>query len=238
MPGRSVGRPSSGSWSSLMSPVCRTVPAPERTAMASASGMEWLTAKYSHSNTPWVVRMPSATSNEHRLDPVLAAFRGDQGQGELRTDDRNVGTQLEQERDRPDVVFVRMGEHQRLDVVEPVFDVTKVGQDQVDAGLVVGGKHHPAVDDQQPAQVLENGHVAADFADAAERGHPQTTHGQRTRRLKVWFHLRATLCSPEHRSCAHVGSQCIDLLGRRRRPAAAAGRRPRCPAGAVPPWRT
>ena len=30
--------------------------------MASASGMEWLTAKYSHSNTPWVLRWPSATT--------------------------------------------------------------------------------------------------------------------------------------------------------------------------------
>jgi hypothetical protein len=33
--------------------------------------------------------------------------------------------------------------------------------------------------------MLENGHVAADFADAAERSHPQTTRGQRAWRLKV-----------------------------------------------------
>ena len=124
---------------------------------------------------------------------MLTAFRGDQGQGELRADDRNVGPQLEQERNRPDVVFVRVRQHQRLDVVEPVFDVTQIRQDQVDARLVVGGKHHPAVDDQQPAQMLENRHVAADFADSAQRGHPQTTCGQRTWRLKVYIHLRATL---------------------------------------------
>ena len=67
MPGRSVGRPSSGSWSSLMSPVCRTVPAPVWMAMASASGMEWLTAKYWHSNTPCVLRCPSATSTNTGL---------------------------------------------------------------------------------------------------------------------------------------------------------------------------
>ena len=136
---------------------------------------------------------PLGHLDEHRLDPVLTAFRGDQGQGELRADDRNVGTQLEQERNRPDVVFVGVGEHQCLDVVEPVFDVTQIGQDQVDAGLVVGGKHHPAVDDQQAAQMLENGHVSADFADSAQRGHPQTTRGQRTWRLKVYIHLRAPL---------------------------------------------
>ena len=46
IPGRSVGRPSGGSWSSLISPVCSTVPAPVWMAMASASGIEWLTAKY------------------------------------------------------------------------------------------------------------------------------------------------------------------------------------------------
>ena len=131
---------------------------------------------------------PFGHLDEHRLDPVLTAFRGDQGQGELRADDRNVGPQLEQERDRPDVVFVRMRQHQRLDIVEPMFDVTQIRQDQVDAGLVVGGKHHPAVDDQQPAQMLENRHVAADFADSAQRGDPQTTGGQRTWRLKVYIH--------------------------------------------------
>ena len=161
--------------------------------MASASGMEWLTAKYSHSNTPCVAALSLCDLDEHRLDPVLAAFRGDQRQGELRPDDRDVGPQLEQERDRPDVVLVRMGQHQRLDVVEPVLDMAQVGQDQVDAGLVVGGEHHPAVDDQQPAQVLENRHIAADFADAAQRGDPQPTCGQGTRWREVYVHLPATL---------------------------------------------
>ena len=49
----------------------------------------------------------------------------------------------------------------------------EIRQDQVDAGLVVRREQHAAVDDQQPAQVLENGHVAADFADTAQRGDPQ-----------------------------------------------------------------
>jgi hypothetical protein len=71
------------------------------------------------------------------------------------------------------VVFVRVREHQRLDVVEPVLDVAQVGQDEVDAGLVVAGEQHAAVDDQQPAQMLENRHVAADFTDPAECGDPQ-----------------------------------------------------------------
>ncbi len=131
---------------------------------------------------------PLGHLDEHRLEPVFAALGGDQGQGEFRTDDRDVGPQLEQVGNAADVVLVRVGEHQRLDVVEPVFDVPQVRQDQIDAGLVVGGKHHPAVDDQQPAQVLENRHVAADFADAAQRGDPQPPGGQRARRGEVYIH--------------------------------------------------
>ena len=46
-PPRSVSRPSSGSWSILKSPVCSTIPAGVRIATASASGIEWLTAKNS-----------------------------------------------------------------------------------------------------------------------------------------------------------------------------------------------
>jgi hypothetical protein len=41
--------------------------------------------------------------------------------------------------------------------------------------------------------MLENRHVAADFVDSAQCGHAQTSGGQRTWRLKVYIHLRATL---------------------------------------------
>ena len=51
-PPRSVSRPSSGSWSILKSPVCSTTPACVRMATASASGIEWLTAKNSQEKGP------------------------------------------------------------------------------------------------------------------------------------------------------------------------------------------
>ena len=120
--------------------------------------------------------------DEDRFDAVLAALLGDQRERELRTDDRDVGAQLEQERNRADVVFVRVGHHERFDIVETVLDMAQIGQDQVDAGLVVLGEEHAAVHDQQPAEVLENGHVAADFVDATQRGHAQAARGQRPRR--------------------------------------------------------
>ncbi len=61
----------------------------------------------------------------------------------------------------------------------------EVGQDQVDAGLVDVGEQHAAVDDQQLAVVLEDGHVAADGAEPAERDDPQAAVGQRRRRRSV-----------------------------------------------------
>ena len=113
------------------------------------------------------------------LDAVFPAFRGHQGEGELGSDHRDVAAQLEQERDRADVILVRVGENQRLDVVEAVFDMADIGQDQVDARLVMPGEQHSTVDDEQPAQMLENGHIAADFTDAAQRGDTQRARGQR-----------------------------------------------------------
>ncbi|MNW53944.1 hypothetical protein D3C74_315250 [compost metagenome] len=66
---RSVTRPSSGSWSILKSPVCRTVPAPVVTATASASGIEWLTATNSQLNGP------NATVSSSLTTRVTGAMR-------------------------------------------------------------------------------------------------------------------------------------------------------------------
>ena len=61
-PPRSVSRPSSGSWSILKSPVCRTTADGVRMATASASGMEWFTARNSSPKGPNDWRVPAATS--------------------------------------------------------------------------------------------------------------------------------------------------------------------------------
>src|SRR3954454_15617108 len=76
------------------------------------------------------------------------------------------------------MVLVPVGEDDRLDVVQPVPDVAEVGQDQVDAGLLVVGEQHAAVDDQQLAVVLEHGHVAADLPETSERDDAQAVLGQ------------------------------------------------------------
>src|SRR5699024_8298936 len=117
--------------------------------------------------------MPFFDLDRGRLDAVLAQLGGQERQCEPGTDERDVGALTQQERHTADVVLVPMGEHDRLDVVESVPDVVEVRQDQVDAGLFLLGEEHTAVDDEQPAVVLEDGHVATDLAKTAQGDHAQ-----------------------------------------------------------------
>jgi hypothetical protein len=57
-------------------------------------------------------------------------------------------------------------------VCRTVADRVEVGEDQVDAGVVLLGEQDPTVDDQQAPVVLEDGHVATDLAESAERVDP------------------------------------------------------------------
>ena len=113
-----------------------------------------------------------------RLDPVLLQLALDQREGQPGADQRHVRLLAQQVRHRADVVLVAVGEDDRVEVVPAVPQVAEVGQDQVDAGLLGLGEQHAAVDDEQPAAVLEDRHVAADLADAAERDDAQATVGQ------------------------------------------------------------
>ena len=112
--------------------------------------------------------------------------------------------------DGADVVLVAVGEHQRLDVVEAVPDRLEVGEDQVDARVVLLGEQHAAVDDQQPAVVLEDGHVPADLAEPAERDDPQAVLGERSGGGELGMgmaHARGFLQSP---AADQLGAQVCD----------------------------
>ena len=108
------------------------------------------------------------------LEPVLAQLAAEQGEGQLRADERDVAALAEEVRRGADVVLVAVGEDQRLDLVELVADRVEVGEDQVDTGVVVLGEEDAAVDDQQAVVVLEDGHVATDLAEPAERDDPES----------------------------------------------------------------
>ena len=165
---RSVRRPSSGSWSILKSPVASTVPARVLIATASASGIEWLTAMNSRSNGPIRSCWPSVTVRRVRLDAVLLELRLDEREGQRRADQGDVGAQAQEVGHRADVVLVAVGEHDPDDVLEALAEEPEVGQDQVDARLVLLGEEHAAVDDEDLAVDLEARHVAADLAEAAD----------------------------------------------------------------------
>jgi hypothetical protein len=88
------------------------------------------------------------------------------------------------------VIFVTVGEHDRHDVLDPVPDPGEVGEDDVDPGLGLLGEQHPAVDDEQLAGVLEDGHIATDLTQSAQAHHPQAVPGQCGRRTE--FGVRMT----------------------------------------------
>jgi hypothetical protein len=111
-------------------------------------------------------------------DPVLFELLADQGQGELRADQGDVGPLTQQVRHRSDVVLVAVGQDQPDHVLQPVGDRVETGQDEVDAGVGVLGEQHPAVDQQQLAVELEHGHVAADVPQPAERDDAEGVVGQ------------------------------------------------------------
>ena len=112
--------------------------------------------------------------DERRVDAVFLALGLNEGEGELGTDQRNVRAELEQVRHATDVVFVAVGEHERLDLVETVLDVVEVRQDEVHARLFLFREEHAAVDEQDMPVVFDHVHVAADLTQTAER---HDTHG-------------------------------------------------------------
>ena len=105
---------------------------------------------------------------QHRTDTVLLELGLHEGQRELASHQGDVLTQAQQIGHTPDVVLVPVSQDQGDDVVDAVLDGGEVRKDEVDARLVLLGEEHTAVDDEQLAVQLEDGHVAADLAQATQ----------------------------------------------------------------------
>ncbi len=112
------------------------------------------------------------------LDLVLLELRADEREREPGSDDGDVGPLLQEVGDAADVVLVAVREDDARDLVEAPAQGAEVGEDHVDAGLALLGEEHAAVDDEQLALVLEQRHVAADVAEAAEGRDAQAAAGQ------------------------------------------------------------
>ena len=194
---RSVRRPSSGSWSILKSPVCSTVPAGVRTATASASGIEWLTATNSHSNGPNRSICPSRTASVYGVIRCSLSFASTKARVSCEPTSGMSGAQPQQVRDGADVVLVAVRQDDGDDVVEAVAMEEKSGRIRSTPGWLSSGKSTPQSMIEQPAGVLEDGHVAADLAEAAEGDDAQAVRREARRRAEFGVRMahRAPRCA-------------------------------------------
>ena len=103
------------------------------------------------------------------VELVLLDLVAEQAAGQRRGVDGHARELGEDVRQRADVVLVRMGDEERLDVGAPVLEVGDVGDDEVDAEHLLVGEHQSAVDHDDLVAVLEHVHVLADLAHPAER---------------------------------------------------------------------
>ena len=71
-----------------------------------------------------------------------------------------------------DVILVAVGEHDGADLAGALAQVAEVGQDEVDAEVLVTGECQAGVDDDPLVAELEHGHVLPHLADAAEGDDP------------------------------------------------------------------
>jgi hypothetical protein len=95
---------------------------------------------------------------------VLVELRGDHLERQLRRPDLGRADLAEQVRERADVVLVAVREHHRPQLRPASREVGEVGEDEVDAELLVSREREPGVDDEQLAPRLEDGHVPPDLA--------------------------------------------------------------------------
>jgi hypothetical protein len=115
------------------------------------------------------------------FDAMLAQLCFDESERETRTDDSQSLLLAQQKWQATYVVFVRVREHDRIDVVEAITDVGEVRKDEVDTRLVLFREQHTDVDDEQPSAEFNDSHVAADLAEATESNDAQTLRVKRWR---------------------------------------------------------
>ena len=94
----------------------------------------------------------------------LLQLRAHEAERQRATVDRLRDPELaEHVRNSAHMVFVAVGEDQRVDVVLALPERGEVGQDEVDAEHLGRREHHACVDDHDPPIGLDGGHVLADL---------------------------------------------------------------------------
>ena len=110
---------------------------------------------------------------------VLVELGAGHGDRQRAAEDGDVaaGVELAQHpRQRPEVILVAVGDDDGLDVVGALAQVGEVRQHEVDAEHVGRREPQPGVDDDDAVLVLDDRHVLADLAQAAEREDAERAH--------------------------------------------------------------
>ena len=99
-----------------------------------------------------------------------------QSQGEARSVDRHVQV-AKDVRQRPDMVLVTVGQHNRSDFRAILLQIRNVRNDKVDSQKLGFRKHHARVDDDEVVAEPQHHHVHAELAESAERNGSQGVRG-------------------------------------------------------------
>jgi len=100
---------------------------------------------------------------------VLIEFVGDHPERKGGAVDRELQL-FEKVGHRTDMVFVRMGDDDSVDLLLDRMQIAEIGDENIDAVHLFGREAHPDVDDDRALFGFEYRHVAADLAEAAKRG--------------------------------------------------------------------
>ena len=120
------------------------------------------------------------------VELVLLDLVAEEAARQRRRVDRHARELREDVRQRADVVLVRVGDEERLDVGAALLEIGDVGDDEVDAEHLLVGEHEAAIDDDDLVAVLEDVHVLADLAHPAERDDAERMVGRGCGHLGPW----------------------------------------------------
>ena len=176
------------------------------------SGIECVRWTSSISNGPACDLLARREHLEIRLaQPVLVELGAPHGDRQLAAVDhghRRLPQVPQHPRQRADVVLVPVGDDDRLDVLDVLAQVREVRQHEVDAHHLGGREAQPAVDHDDLAVVLDDGHVLADLADAPQREDAQSAaHAVAARWSSPWRSSIARTSAVSPSSASTIGSR-------------------------------
>src|SRR5439155_17379810 len=130
-----------------------------------------------------------------------------EAEGQSRTEDDRNSHLAHQVRERAHVILVPVRQHDAADHVLALDQVREVGEDEVDAEMLVAREREPGVDDHDRSLRLVGGHVLPHLAEAAEWDDAASAHrgrsvlprygdaGLRTPASSRQARIRSSLCS-------------------------------------------